>query len=130
MYVQRNALGFWGELLTAATQVGTAVYKTKTDKKIATEQLKAQVEQQRRQLENDRRVAELQAQAAAAALIPAPSGATLPPGAQIVPTPAGGYTVVLDPAGSARAWPVWALPAAIVGGGLVLSLLLRRAGRG
>jgi septal ring-binding cell division protein DamX len=128
MYAQPNTaapgLGFWGELLSTALQAGASVYSTKQNTKLQTAQLKAQTEQARQQLENERKARELQA-----AILQAQPAAPMVPvqtasGVQLVPQPAGGYTVQLDRSGEL---PSWVLPAAAVGGGaLLLVLLLRR----
>jgi hypothetical protein len=123
-----DGLGFWGELLNAAVQAGATVYGTKQQTKLQTAQLKQQLDIERARLASEQEARKLQAQIAsmqgAATLPPAlPMGPGASGQAVLVPSPSGGYDVVLDNRG---ALPSWAIPAGIGAGVLVLALLLRR----
>ncbi len=124
-----QGLGFWDTLLTSALQAGATVYGVKSQKSLATEQLKAQIEQQKRDLENQRAIAQIQANAALAASQPMmqiqPYTGVTPPQPLTLPAPQMAPQPVYD-VKFGGGLPEWVLPAGIVGGALVLALLLRR----
>jgi hypothetical protein len=124
-----DGLGFWGELFSTALQAGASVYGTKQQTKLQTAQLKQQLDIERARLASEQQARALQAQIASmqgmATLPPAlPMGQGGTGQAVLVPSPSGGYDVVLD--NRSDALPSWAIPAGIGAGALVLALLLRR----
>lgn len=125
-----DGLGFWDVLLSTAATVGSKVLETKNASKIANAQIKAQIDAQRMANEQQLKIAQLQQQAAQAALASQQGMAVAPapvPLMQVGVSPTGQpqyaprYDVVLDPP-----MPDWVIPAGVAAGVVVLALLLRR----